>query len=169
MPSADPSSPVTRAATSSPITRAAARMLRTRWFARAPIWLFRARLGFLLGSRLLMLEHTGRKTGARRYVALEVVTRMPGRYVVASGFGTRAQWFRNVRASPQVRIWVGGHTAAPATARLLTPAEAKEAIADYAAKHPRAWATLAPVFAETLGAPVQELPLVALDLADSHR
>lgn len=51
-----------------------------RWFVRAPIWLFRARLGFLLGSRLLMLEHLGRKSGGRRHVVLEVVTRAPGSY-----------------------------------------------------------------------------------------
>ena len=46
---------------------------------------------------------------------------------------------------------------------------AQEAIAGYAASHPRAWATLAPVFEQTLGAPVQELPLVALELADRRR
>ena len=46
--------------------------LRHRSLVRAPIWLFRARLGFVFGSRLLMIEHTGRKTGARRYVTVEV-------------------------------------------------------------------------------------------------
>jgi hypothetical protein len=57
---------------------------------RAPVGLYRARLGFLLGSRLLMLEHTGRKSGARRYVVLEVVGHpRPRTYVVASGFGGR--------------------------------------------------------------------------------
>lgn len=45
-------------------TRAAAALLRVRWFVRAPIWLFRARLGGLFGSRLLMLEHVGRSPGA---------------------------------------------------------------------------------------------------------
>ncbi|MGW4714622.1 hypothetical protein [Nocardia sp. NPDC004260] len=29
-----------------------ARLLRTRWFVRAPIAVFRARLGFLFGGRL---------------------------------------------------------------------------------------------------------------------
>ena len=101
-------------ATSSPATGAmaawAAGLLRVRWLVRAPIWLYRARLGFLLGSRLLMLEHLGRKSGTRRYVVLEVVARpRPGTYVVASGFGTRAQWFRNVRANPHVRVYAGGH------------------------------------------------------------
>jgi hypothetical protein len=51
----------------------AARLLGVRWFVRAPIWLFRARLGFLAGSRLIMLEHIGRTSGQRRYVVLEVV------------------------------------------------------------------------------------------------
>lgn len=35
--------------------RMAARLLRTRWLVRAPIALFRARLGFVFGRRLLML------------------------------------------------------------------------------------------------------------------
>jgi hypothetical protein len=42
----------------------AAGLLRTRWIVRAPVGLYRARLGFLLGPRMLMLEHTGRKSGA---------------------------------------------------------------------------------------------------------
>ncbi len=70
----------------------ASKLLQIRWLVRAPIWLFRARLGFLAGSRLLLLEHVGRKSGARRYVILEVVDRpAPGKYTVASGFGERAQ------------------------------------------------------------------------------
>jgi hypothetical protein len=60
------------ARTSSPAALAA-RLLRVRWIVRAPVWLYRARLGFVFGSRLLMLEHTGRKTGIRRYVVLEAV------------------------------------------------------------------------------------------------
>jgi hypothetical protein len=63
-------------------------LLRTRWLVRAPVWLYRARLGILLGPRFVMLEHTGRKSGARRYVVLEVVQhRAAGSYVVVSGFG----------------------------------------------------------------------------------
>lgn len=78
----------------------AARLLRARWLVRAPIWLYRGRLGIVFGSRLLMLEHTGRTSGARRYAVLEVIDRpSPGRYVVSSGFGARAQWFRNVQAN----------------------------------------------------------------------
>jgi deazaflavin-dependent oxidoreductase (nitroreductase family) len=147
----------------------AASLLRVRWVVRFPVVLYRARLGFLFGSRMLMLEHIGRKTGARRYAVLEVVDRpRPGTYVVVSGFGTRAQWFRNVRACPNVGVWVGPHGRAPATARLLTSDEVRTALASYADKHPRAWATLRPVFEETLGVPITDreasLPMVALDL-----
>jgi deazaflavin-dependent oxidoreductase (nitroreductase family) len=80
------------------------RLLRVRWIVRAPVWLYRARLGFVFGSRLLMLEHTGRKTGIRRYAVLETVGHPdPGTYIVAAGFGSRAQWLRNARRHP--RAW----------------------------------------------------------------
>jgi deazaflavin-dependent oxidoreductase (nitroreductase family) len=149
----------------------AAGLLRVRWIVRAPVTLYRARAGFVFGTRMLMLEHTGRKTGARRYVVLEVIDRpRPGTYVVVSGFGTRAQWFRNVRADPRVRVWLGSRRPAPATARPLDRGEAVSALAAYAPRHPRAWAALKPVFEETLGARIDDqntsLPLIALDLAD---
>jgi hypothetical protein len=84
---------VTSPPVSGAIGRTGARVLRNRRLMRAPIWLYQARLGFLFGSRMLLLEHIGRKTGARRYVVLEVVGHArPGTYVVVSGFGDRAQW-----------------------------------------------------------------------------
>lgn len=147
----------------------AGRLLRTRWLVRAPIWVYRGGLGIVFGSRLLMLEHIGRISGARRYVVLEVVAKpVPGSYVVASGFGTRAQWFRNISAHPQVRVWVGRHRARPAVARVLTQEQAAAALAGYAAEHPRAWHNLRPVLESTLEARIDSdtptLPLVQLDL-----
>lgn len=145
-----------------------ASLMRVRWFVRAPVWVYRARLGFLFGSRLLMLEHTGRKTGTPRYVVLEVIGRIgPGGYVVASGFGERAQWFRNIRADPRVRIYLGGHRPVAATARVLDHDEAGGVLDAYASTHPRAWAGFASVLENTLGAPIGDdnaaLPLVVLD------
>ena len=156
---------------SSPVTAAwAARLLRVRWIVRAPVWLYRARLGFVFGSRLLMLEHTGRKTGIRRYVVLETVDRPdPGTYVVAAGFGDRAQWLRNIRASPRVRVGTGSRRPIPAIARPLTSEETAAALAAYARRHPKAWAALKPVFETTLGTRIGSdgtgLPMIALDLA----
>lgn len=154
---------------SSVIGRWGARVLGNRALMRAPIWLYRARLGFLFGSRTLMLEHTGRKSGARRYVVLEVVSRpAPGTFVVSSGFGERSQWFRNLIANPRVRVSIAGHGPRVATARRLPADEADAALADYASRHPRAWAGFKNVLENTLGTTVSEhgtpLPMVELRL-----
>ena len=151
----------------------AARLLRVRWIVRAPVWLYRARLGFVFGSRLLMLEHTGRKTGIRRYVILEAVDHpAPATYIVAAGFGDRAQWLRNVRATPRVRVYIRSRRPASAIARPLTSEETAAALTAYARAHPRAWAALRPVFENTLGARIDSngtsLPMIALDLAGAR-
>jgi deazaflavin-dependent oxidoreductase (nitroreductase family) len=145
--------------------------LRVRWIVRAPVWLYQVRLGFVFGSRLLMLEHTGRNTGIRRYAVLEVVDHPDrGTYVVAAGCGDRAQWLRNIRASPRVRISTGSRRSVPALARPLTGEETAAALIACARRHPRSWAALKPVFEATLGAPINSdgtsLPLIVLDLGD---
>lgn len=146
-------------------------LLRTRWLVRAPVWIYRSGLGVLVGSRLLMLEHRGRHSGLARYVVLEVVDRpAPGCYVVVSGFGTRAQWFRNIQADPQVRVSVGARRRSRATAHRLDARDAARALACYAERHPRAWAALRPALEQTLGARIDAhattLPLVELRLTD---
>lgn len=147
----------------------AARLLGIRWMVRAPVFVFRARLGFVFGSRLLMLEHVGRKSGVRRYAVLETVSRAdPGTYIVAAGFGDRCQWLRNIRANPRVRVSVGRRSAVPAVARVLNEPEAAAALAVYQRRHPWAWAALRPVFERTTGGPIggdgTGLRLVALQL-----
>jgi deazaflavin-dependent oxidoreductase (nitroreductase family) len=149
--------------------RVGGRLLRTRRLVRAPLWVYRARLGFLFGSRMLMLEHTGRKTGAVRRAVLEVVSHPdPDTYIVASGFGERAQWYRNVLADPHVRVAVSGHRSAPATARALPAEEAAVVLADYATTHRRWWRGFRQVLENTLGTAIDDraaaLPLVALHL-----
>ena len=151
------------------IGRFGARVLGNRTLMRAPIWLYRARLGFLFGSRILMLEHIGRTTGARRSVVLEVIGHpTPDTYLVASGFGTRAQWFRNVLANPRVRVAVAAHGPRPATARRLPADDADAALAGYVHAHPKAWARFKTVLEHTLGRPIgeqhTELPIVELRL-----
>lgn len=166
--------PTTMSRATRRVAEAGGALLRVRWLVRAPVWLYRARLGFLFGTRLLMLEHTGRTSGARRYVVLEIVARpSPGVYIVASGFGTKAQWFRNIVVDPQVRVYLGGHQPRPASARVLDHDHSTDALAAYAAAHPRAWQTLRPVFETTLGAQIDDhttpLPLVALGLNDPDK
>ena len=74
---------------------------------RAPIWLYRWNLGFLLGNRFMLLNHTGRKSGLPRQAVIEIIGRTENIYYAASGFGEKAQWYRNIIATPEVTIQIG--------------------------------------------------------------
>lgn len=154
---------------SNSIVRAGAALLGVRWFVRAPIWLYRARLGVAFGSRLLMLEHVGRKSGQKRYVVLEIVDHPSAdRYVVVSGFGDRSEWYRNLEVNPQVRIYLASHKPVSAIARRLDAGASAASLSRYAAAHPRSWAKLRPILEQTLGTRIgesgTELPMIAFDL-----
>ncbi|WP_338087588.1 nitroreductase family deazaflavin-dependent oxidoreductase [Nocardia huaxiensis] len=142
-----------------------AKLLRTRWFVRAPIGLFRARLGFLFGGRLLLLEHRGRTSGTPRYVTLETVARpTPATIVIASGFGATAQWYRNLQADPHCFVSIGFRHRVPARARDLTPDEAKTVLAEYKRAHPAAYRELSRVIEQATGTSIEDVPLVELTL-----
>jgi hypothetical protein len=42
----------------------------SRMVFRLPIWLYRLRLGWVLGARFLLVHHVGRRTGLPRRVVL---------------------------------------------------------------------------------------------------
>ncbi len=106
---------------------------------RLPIWIYRLHLGFLLNERFLLLEHTGRKSGKVRRAVLEIIGKdaEPRAYYVASGFGERSHWFRNVMHHPEVRIQVGRRRYR-AYAERLPESEALERLRAYAQAHPTA-------------------------------
>ncbi|GAA2986268.1 nitroreductase family deazaflavin-dependent oxidoreductase [Streptosporangium longisporum] len=110
-----------------------------RLLFRSPIHFYRLRLGWLFGGRLLLLNHTGRKSGKRRQVVIEVVEhdRSDGSYVVCSGFGPKAAWYQNLLATPETSIQVGTRTI-PVTAHSLDTDEGGDFMARYAPRHPRA-------------------------------
>ena len=114
-----------------------------RWFLRLPIGLYRLKLGWLLGRRFLLLVHTGRKSGKPRNTVLEVLRHEPDtdRCIIASGWGTRAQWYRNVMQNPQVRFTIGLRDRPGRVAQL--PAErAVQELRDYGGRHPAALGNL---------------------------
>lgn len=108
----------------------------TRVVLRIPIYLFRLRLGRLFGQRLLLLNHTGRITGKTRHTVLEVVDHdsTDDSYVVASGWGPKAAWYRNVLENPDVTIEVGTRKL---VVRDMPPGkdEGAEIFVKYAARH----------------------------------
>lgn len=142
-----------------------------RGLLRLPRWLYRAKLGWLLGKRFLLLTHTGRKTGLPRQTVLEVVNYIPATdtFVVASGWGEKAEWFRNLQQQPEVTITVGTHSRRVVATR-LSAAEAEQQLLDYAWQHPVAFRWLTRLITEQRltepGENVQALssaiPLVAL-------
>ena len=151
-----------------------ARRALSRALVRAPILVYRCGLGGLLGHRLVLLTHVGRTSGRPRHAVLEVVGRgeAAGSYLVASGYGARAQWFRNVLAHPEVTYQVGWRRR-DGWAYPLPSAESGRRLAEYASRHPRAAATLtrmlshdvdgSPAAYERLGADAHHgVPLVLL-------
>lgn len=108
----------------------------SRALFRAPIYLYRLGLGWLFGKRILLLNHIGRVSGKRRQVVLELVEhdRTDGSFVVASGWGSTAAWYRNILHTPQVSIQVARRTI-PVTAVPLTAEQGAEIFARYAARH----------------------------------
>ena len=80
-----------------------------KWFLKTPGLLFRAKLGFLFGERILMITHVGRNSGTTFHTPLEVVvhdTASAG-YIVCSGNGPGADWHRNILARPASSVQVG--------------------------------------------------------------
>ncbi len=106
---------------------------------RAPIWLYKWHLGGLLGKRFLLLTHTGRKSGQPRQAVIEIddYDAETNTYLVAAGFGQKADWYRNILKTPEVTIQVGSRRMA-ARAEPLSPEESGEAMVKYAHRYPKA-------------------------------
>ncbi len=141
---------------------------------RAVRWLHARKLGWVLGHRILVLHHTGRRSGRRYATPLEVIGRTPaGGYIVISGFGA-GDWLRNLAAGGPATVAVGT-TGGPVTARLLALDDAVDVLAAYERRHvlirPLVRRLLYGCSAGPTGAPRPtaprgpRLPMVALDPA----
>lgn len=102
---------------------------------RVPVYVYRARLGFLFRSKFLMLVHRGRNTGRVRRAVLEVMGRNDDEYVVMTGWGRGSQWYRNIQANPPLEVHVGLRRFTP-VARFLSDDEAAARLDAYATKSP---------------------------------
>jgi len=122
-----------------------------RWLFRAPLLVYRARLGWLFGHRLVMVVHRGRRSGRWRRVVVEVVVRdRDTRAVtVASGYGPGSNWYRNLLAHPDAEIVLGARRLA-VRATPVSPEEGGELMVDYARRRPRS----ARMVARQMGVPV---------------
>jgi deazaflavin-dependent oxidoreductase (nitroreductase family) len=61
--------------------------------------------GWIVGRFILLLTHTGRKSG-NRYITPLQYEKIDGAYCVGAGRGPKADWFRNILADPHVHVRV---------------------------------------------------------------
>jgi deazaflavin-dependent oxidoreductase (nitroreductase family) len=110
-------------------------LMRLVW--RAPVWLYRLRLGWILGNRFIAVNHIGRKTGLPRQAVVEAVKydRKSRTYYAASGYGPKSDWYQNVLAHPDVTIEARGKTI-PVRAAPLPPEECGQLLVDYSHRYP---------------------------------
>jgi deazaflavin-dependent oxidoreductase (nitroreductase family) len=109
---------------------------------RLPILLYSIGFGGLLGTRLVLINHIGRKTGLPRRAVVEVVDRDRETLTIAAGFGPGSDWYRNLLHRPRATIQIGRRRYG-VTARRLPESECGAVMLDYARRHPRAALRLA--------------------------
>jgi deazaflavin-dependent oxidoreductase (nitroreductase family) len=136
--------------------------------ARLPRHLYRLGLGRLLGRRFVLIEHTGRRSGLPRQTVVEVLRHDDTSLDVAAAWGTRSDWYRNLRADPQARISTGPVRHQRAEAAVVGTEEAADVFAGYAEHHPRAAKALSKALDLPLGDPQRmaaAVPIVRFTLA----
>ena len=79
-----------------------------KWILHLPVFLFRWHLGFLIGERFILITHVGRKSGRTYQTPPEVVEHdtESGEFIVSSGTGPGADWYRNIVANPVQEVQV---------------------------------------------------------------
>jgi deazaflavin-dependent oxidoreductase (nitroreductase family) len=95
-------------------TRSRSEELLLRFFKqlnRFMLAMFRLGLGGSLnawpsvGGRIMVLTHTGRRTGIRRRTPLNYAI-VDGDVYCLAGFGSGSDWYRNLLANPEVEVWL---------------------------------------------------------------
>jgi deazaflavin-dependent oxidoreductase (nitroreductase family) len=94
-----------------------------------PVHLWRLGMAPLIGHNMVLITHTGRKSGLPRRTMTELHV-VNGRKYAPCAFGPRAQWFRNIQANPRVTIQTADG-AESARAMRVTSDEEILALMDY--------------------------------------
>src|SRR5438132_5443028 len=87
-----------------------------RAFLRTPVLLYRTPLRAMLGWFYVLIDHRGRKSGRvyRTVVDRLHTDRETGEVFVASAWGDKSDWFRNIQAAPSSGVWIGRRRFEPA-------------------------------------------------------
>ena len=80
----------------------------SQWLSRWPVLIYRLHLGWLLGQRFMLVTHRGRRSGRLRQTGVMVLHYDRNNHVARVVAGSRkADWYRNIQASPAVKITIG--------------------------------------------------------------
>jgi deazaflavin-dependent oxidoreductase (nitroreductase family) len=139
------------------------------------LWLaYRLGLGWLLGHRVVLLEHRGRTTGRPVRTVLRVVRWDPAsRHVlVAAGPAPGTDWYGNVLAHPLVRVTIGRERDVLGCVVPLPDDEARSELERARARRPGlARRVVRPLWARfgRAAGPAPHGPAVMIDLAPPRR
>lgn len=118
-----------------------------KWAFLLPRYLYRWHLGWLLGHRLMMITHVGRKTGLMRQSVVEAANYDPKTQAcfAVAGYGEQTDWYRNIQAHPALEIQVGNRRYVPQQ-HLLSTEELLVLLQDYERRYPQGLHILFRVF-----------------------
>jgi deazaflavin-dependent oxidoreductase (nitroreductase family) len=103
---------------------------------KLPVFLYRLRLGWLLGKRFMQITHVGRHSGKVRRTVLAVLRfdeKTQEIYAVSAWKGS--DWYYNIQASPALQVEVGFVRYVPVQ-RTLSPEEITTTFIEFRKKHP---------------------------------
>ncbi len=107
-----------------------------KFFNKPPRIAYALGLGPLVGRLVLLLTTRGRKTGLLRVTPLQY-EQIEGKYYVASAFGDRADWYRNILADSGVRVRVGRNEFEAFAEPSTDPVRIADFLEVRLARHPR--------------------------------
>ena len=103
---------------------------------KLPTFLYRLKLGWLLGTRFMQITHIGRHSGKVHRTILAVLRfdeKSKELFAVSAWKGS--DWYYNIQAAPPVQVETGFVRYVPAQ-RTLSPEEITTAFMEYRKKHP---------------------------------
>ena len=104
---------------------------------RVPRPLYHRGWGWLLGDTFLLLVHAGRRTGKPYSTTTMVLRYDPETHeaVICSAWGPDADWIRNIRVRPALRVQIGRQSFTPEQ-RFLSQEESLAVVAEFRRRHP---------------------------------
>lgn len=107
-----------------------------KWIFKLPILFYDLGLSSLMSDQVLLLTTTGRRTGKPRRTPLGYTYDSELQaYVVVAGWEGKTDWYRNLKANPQVKVQVG-RSRFECRAQMLSKPERMRLLEEYVELNP---------------------------------